>query len=180
MTPEEQLADLVETFLSHGQKLDPFMGAVMFGVSQIGDACVDAQKKSGNWGSMLAKLRSGAEAIELAIEHLHGKSGLERFVAFAERYRLFAREMINEIVRLQADESTHVRRVGIPFAAFAVGDVYIDYAHEDAKFRYDKTTGKVYRRFHGGAEDEIPPSSELYHQAIQGGREITRDEYYAD
>ena len=41
---------------------------------------------------------------------------------------------------------------------FAKGDVYIDYPYEEAKFRYEKQTGKVFRRFYGEAEDEIPPS----------------------
>jgi hypothetical protein len=64
--------------------------------------------------------------------------------------------------------------------AFKKRDVYIDYAFEDAKFRYEKLTGKVYRRFYGQNEDEIRPDSDLYNQAILSGREITRDEYYAN
>lgn len=67
----------------------------------------------------------------------------------------------------------------VPLDAFKKGDVYIDYAFEDAKFRYCKEDGKVYRRFYGQAEVEIRPDSDLYNQAILSGREITRDEYYA-
>jgi 16S rRNA G527 N7-methylase RsmG len=63
---------------------------------------------------------------------------------------------------------------------FIKGDVYIDYPFEDAKFRYEKQTGKVYRRFYGEAEDEIVPSSDLYNQAIRVGKQITRDEYFRD
>ena len=63
---------------------------------------------------------------------------------------------------------------------FHKGDVYIDYAFEDAKFRYEKQTQKFYRRFYGQAEVEIRPDSDLYNQAILSGREITRGEYYAD
>ena len=64
--------------------------------------------------------------------------------------------------------------------AFKKGDVYMDYAFEEAKFRYDKQSGKVYRRFYGQTEIEIRPDSDIYNQAILSGREITRDEYYAD
>jgi hypothetical protein len=65
--------------------------------------------------------------------------------------------------------------------AFLHGDVYIDFPFERAKFRYDKASGKVYLRFYGEAqEDEVPWSSELFHEARRGGREITRDEYYRD
>jgi hypothetical protein len=70
--------------------------------------------------------------------------------------------------------------MAIQLEAFQKGDVYIDYAFEDAKFRYEKQTGKVYRRFYGQAEDEIRADSDLYHQAISSGRQIARDEYYAD
>ena len=59
-------------------------------------------------------------------------------------------------------------------------DIYIDYPFEDAKFRWDKKAEKVYRRFYGQEEVEIPHSSDLYNQAISAGREITRDEYYRD
>ncbi len=68
----------------------------------------------------------------------------------------------------------------VPFDAFKIGDVYIDYPFENAKFRYEKQTNRVYRRFYGEAEDEIRWDSDLYKQAILSGREITRDEYYAD
>lgn len=64
--------------------------------------------------------------------------------------------------------------------ALKKGDVYIDYAYEDAKFRYEKRTGKVFRRFYGQQEVEIPPSSDLYNQAILAGKQITRAEYYRD
>ena len=70
--------------------------------------------------------------------------------------------------------------MSVQLDAFKAGDVYIDYAFEDAKFRYDKQTGKVYRRFYGQTEVEIRPDSELYNQGILSGREITRDEYFAD
>ena len=68
----------------------------------------------------------------------------------------------------------------VPLGKLQQGDVYIDYMFEDAKFRYEKQTEKVYRRFYGETEVEIRPDSDIYNQAILSGREITRDEYYAD
>ena len=63
---------------------------------------------------------------------------------------------------------------------FIKGDVYIDYPFEAVKFRYDKKSGKVYRRFYGEAEEEIPHSSDLYNQAIRTGKQITPEEYFRD
>lgn len=64
--------------------------------------------------------------------------------------------------------------------AFQSGDVYLDYPYEQAKFRFEKATRRVFRRFYGEQEAEIPPSSDLYNQAICAGEQITRDEYYCD
>jgi hypothetical protein len=64
--------------------------------------------------------------------------------------------------------------------AFHAGDVYIDYPYESAKFRFEKASGKVFRRFYGELEKEISPSSALYHDALSGGRMITREDYLAD
>jgi len=64
--------------------------------------------------------------------------------------------------------------------AFIKGDVYIDFPSEDAKFRFEHATRKVYRRFYGKPEDEISPSSDLYNQAICAGNQINRNEYYRD
>jgi hypothetical protein len=64
--------------------------------------------------------------------------------------------------------------------AFLEGDVYIDFPYEDAKFRFEKASGKYYRRFYDQAEDEIAPDSALLHEAISAGRLITREEYLAD
>lgn len=64
--------------------------------------------------------------------------------------------------------------------AFQVGDVYLDFPYEDVKFRFEKATGKVFGRFYGQTEAEIPPDSRLYHEAISAGRQITREEYFAD
>ena len=64
--------------------------------------------------------------------------------------------------------------------AMLEGAVFIDFPYERAKFRYEKDTGKVYRRFYGKTENEIPPSSNLYNQAICEGDQITREEYFRD
>lgn len=63
---------------------------------------------------------------------------------------------------------------------FRTRDIYIDYPFEDAKFRWDKDTEKVYRRFYGKEEVEIPHDSDLYNQAISAGKEIAREEYFGD
>ena len=64
--------------------------------------------------------------------------------------------------------------------AFLEGDVYIDFPYEKAKFRFEKDTRKVYRRFYGESEDEIPHSSNLYNEAICAGDQITREDYFRD
>ncbi len=64
--------------------------------------------------------------------------------------------------------------------AFLAGDVYLDFPFESAKFRYEKATGKVFRRFYGQPEKEIPPESDLYHQAIAAGTMIAREDYFQD
>jgi hypothetical protein len=64
--------------------------------------------------------------------------------------------------------------------AFREGDVYIDYPYEDAKFRWEKKTGKVYRRFYDEQEIEIDHTSKLFNEAISGGFQITREEYFQD
>lgn len=61
---------------------------------------------------------------------------------------------------------------------FRTRDIYIDYPFEHAKFRWERDTEKVYRRFYGKREVEIPHTSDLFNEAISAGKEITRDEYY--
>lgn len=51
-------------------------------------------------------------------------------------------------------------------AFMKAADVYIDYPYEDVKFRFEKATGKVYQRWYGGTEMEVPPDSELFHEGI--------------
>ena len=72
------------------------------------------------------------------------------------------------------------RRERVTTAAFLKGDVYLDYPYEDAKFRFEKATNKIYRRFYGEPEMEIPESSNLYNEAISGGWQITVEDYFRD
>jgi len=65
-------------------------------------------------------------------------------------------------------------------AAFRTGNVYLDYPYEDAKFRWEKQTGKVYRRFYGKRETEIDHTSDIFNEAFAAGELITRDEYFVD
>lgn len=59
-------------------------------------------------------------------------------------------------------------------------DIYIDYPYEHAKLRWEKETGKVYRRFNGKREVLIDHTSDMFNEAIAAGREIDRDAYFAD
>jgi hypothetical protein len=71
-------------------------------------------------------------------------------------------------------------RPALTLELFQLGDVYIDYPFESAKFRYEKETTRIYRRFYDEPEIELPHDSRLYHEAISGGKEINRDDYYND
>lgn len=62
----------------------------------------------------------------------------------------------------------------------ASGDHYLDWPAEEAKFRYDEKSGKVFRRFYGEEEREIKHSSDLYNQALGVGNIITREDYFRD
>lgn len=63
---------------------------------------------------------------------------------------------------------------------FATGDVYIDFPQEDAMFRFDKASGRVFRRFDwDGEETEVPPSSDLFAQARIYGTVITAEMYFS-
>jgi hypothetical protein len=68
--------------------------------------------------------------------------------------------------------------MGIPGSAFQAGDVYIDFPYEEVMFRYEKDTGKVFRKFYGRtAEDEISRELKLYAEARIAGTQTTPDEY---
>ena len=54
--------------------------------------------------------------------------------------------------------------------------VYIDYPFEDVAIRW-QSDGTVYRKFYGEQEIRIPSDSNLFHEAISSGVEITAEEY---
>ena len=63
---------------------------------------------------------------------------------------------------------------------FRARDIYIDYSFDNFKFRWDRATEKVYRRWYGKKEEEVHHSNDTFRQAVASGKEITRDEYYGD
>ncbi len=68
--------------------------------------------------------------------------------------------------------------MAVPLEAFREGrDVYIDYPFEDAMFRYEHQTCRVFRKFYGEAEVEIDRTSNLFHEAISAGQQITAEQY---
>ena len=72
-----------------------------------------------------------------------------------------------------------VTRKSVKLKDFMEGDVYIDYPYEDVKFRFEKETGKVYRRWYRESEEmEIPHDSDLYNKSHSRGWAITREEYF--
>lgn len=63
---------------------------------------------------------------------------------------------------------------------FQKSDVYIDYPFEDAKFRWEKQTKKVFKRRYGEREFESHYSSDQFRDAISAGKLISREDYYRD
>ncbi len=68
--------------------------------------------------------------------------------------------------------------MGVPYSAFAAGDVYIDFPYEEVFFRFEKTTGRVFRKFYGDStESEVPKSNNLYADARIAGVQVSIDAY---
>lgn len=65
-------------------------------------------------------------------------------------------------------------------SAFEQGDVYIDYPFEDAKFRYEHDTSKVFARFPAREEVEVGFTNDLFRDAMRSGMQITREQYFGD
>lgn len=63
---------------------------------------------------------------------------------------------------------------------FKEGDVYLDYAFERMKFRYEKATQKVFVHFYGMKEVEIDHSDEHFNEAVSSGKVITKEQYHSD
>lgn len=68
----------------------------------------------------------------------------------------------------------------VPMKVFQQGDVYIDYPFEEAKFRYEQDTGKVFGRFSGRAEVEVGYTNDLFRDAMRSGTQINREQYFRD
>lgn len=70
--------------------------------------------------------------------------------------------------------------MGVLHDAFLAGDVYIDFPYEEAMFRFEKSTGKIYRRFYGQpCEVELDAKSQLFAEACVAGTQVTPDVYRA-
>lgn len=65
--------------------------------------------------------------------------------------------------------------------AFATGDVYLDDPYQDCKFRYEHETDKVFARPYGSrTENEIERINSYWGEAVEAGKQITREEYFRD
>ncbi len=62
---------------------------------------------------------------------------------------------------------------------FSEHDIFVDFKLEKVMFRWDHSLKKVYRKFYGEQEhdSDIPPSNNLYNEALLFGDEINRDDY---
>lgn len=67
--------------------------------------------------------------------------------------------------------------MGIPSAAFRAGDCYIEYAFEGVLFRYEKLTGRFFRKFYDERETEVPFDSELLNDSQRSGVQTTAERY---
>lgn len=68
--------------------------------------------------------------------------------------------------------------MGIPSAAFKAGDLYIEYAFEEALFRYEKDTARFFRKFYTQShEHEVQHDSRLLCEAICSGVLTTAQRY---
>ena len=70
--------------------------------------------------------------------------------------------------------------MGIPKEQFRDRDVFIDYDFEDVMFRFEHTTRRFFRKFHGESKEaEVPHDNRLLNDAIVGGDEIDAQTYRA-
>jgi hypothetical protein len=110
MSPKAELAEYVSDHLSRNANVSTMaLASVIHGLSLIMSAYDDAQEKRGNWGGMLANLKTGIENIEPALPLLRSAGpGVAAVLELAEREMGFAADMQDLIHRLQAGESTLV------------------------------------------------------------------------
>ncbi len=67
--------------------------------------------------------------------------------------------------------------MAVPLDLFGRGDVFIDFPYEDAMFRFEFRSGRIFRKFYGEEEVEIARDSKLFHEAISAGDVTTPDHY---
>lgn len=68
----------------------------------------------------------------------------------------------------------------VPMKLFEQGDVYIDYPFEDAKFRYEHATSRVFCRFSNREEVAVGYTDDLFRDAMRSGTQIDREQYFGD
>lgn len=110
MNAKAELAELVMDHLGrHGGMATAALASAITGLAAILSAYDDAQERRGNWGTMLGNLRKGVASIEPVLPMLRDAGpDYVAVVELAERELEFAALMQDEIVRLQAGESTNV------------------------------------------------------------------------
>jgi len=70
--------------------------------------------------------------------------------------------------------------MGIPNAAFRAGDLCIEYRFEDVLFRYEKETGRFFRKFYNQSHEvEVPHDSKLLCDAECSGVLTTAERYFS-
>lgn len=70
--------------------------------------------------------------------------------------------------------------MGIPQAAFRAGDLYIEYWFEDVLYRYEKETGRFFRKFYKNTQEiEVPYDSKLLCDAKCRGVLTTAERYFS-
>ena len=104
----EELHDLVENHLSRGGRAAIALGGACAALGRIAGALQQAYSRTPNWNHALNDLRAAAPELRAALGMLKGQADLAGLVAFGERQLQFAELLKDEIVRLQAGESTLV------------------------------------------------------------------------
>ncbi len=117
------------------------------------------------------------------VAHLCGADSvmLKRFLKGVGPDTRFLPQAGSDTVAARPDSMIKESMIPPMTTAFLAGDVYLHLLFEDAKFRYEKATDKMFLRFHRQTENQIShKKSELYNDSISAGKLITREEYYQD
>jgi hypothetical protein len=105
---DAELRDLIENHLGQSRPEQIALAGVCVGLGRIGAAFERAQDRPPNWGAALGELKRGIDDARAVLPMLKSQAGLAPLVGFAERQVAFAQLLRDEIVRLQAGESTLV------------------------------------------------------------------------